>query len=94
MGGLDPRCSCCCRRAGVVGTRQMDVQLDLNPLPALVAIDIVRWLAESPVNEQQLQQVAHLIESMYVTPVPNVDWTVDITEAQGTFIVLKWGSKI
>jgi hypothetical protein len=65
--------------------------LDLNPLPYVFAFDIIKWCWEHDIDSEKCLRLIH---ARTVTPVPEIDWELDIPDKYITFFLLKWGDRI
>lgn len=64
--------------------------LDLDPLPCLVAVDIIKWCFANDVDRKKARE---LIEIMNLKPrdwPEHVDWTLDIPDSYASWIVLRY----
>jgi hypothetical protein len=64
--------------------------LDLNPLPYMVAIDIIKWCFDNNVDREK---AIFLTEMMGIVPTDwpeHVDWTLDVPDSYASWIILRW----
>lgn len=61
--------------------------VDLNHLPYFKAVELLTWCFENNVDREKSLE---LVEAMAATPVPEVEWTLEIPEHYVTFFLLKW----
>lgn len=65
----------------------MGMTVDLGPLPYKMAFDMIRWCIEKNIDRDKCIK---LLEATTISPVPEMDWTVDIPEQYITMFILKW----
>jgi hypothetical protein len=65
------------------------MKVHLDPLPYTVALKILKWCFEHDIDKDKCKE---LIGSMGVTPIPDLEWTLEIPEKYVTWFILKWGN--
>ena len=65
--------------------------VDLNELHYRTAMDIIHWCAE---NHIDMPKCYALVEALSMSPVPKVDWSLDIPDQYVTFLLLKFNIHI
>jgi hypothetical protein len=60
--------------------------VDLGPLPCTIAVNLIKMCVDYNVDKPKCLEI---VEAMSVTPVPDINWELDIPDKYMTFFLLK-----
>jgi len=66
------------------------MKLDLDPLPCLVAVDIIKWCVENEVDGKKALALMEIMSTKFEDWPEHVDWTLDIPDSYASWIVLRY----
>lgn len=61
--------------------------VDLNPMPYRQAMELVRWCYEHDIDKVQCTRI---ITACTQSPVPDLEWTLDVPDKYLTYFAMKW----
>jgi hypothetical protein len=62
--------------------------VDLMPLPYKIALDIIHFCVDHKIDQPKCFELLEAL-SLLPSPVPEIEWTLDLPEQYLTWIILK-----